>query len=82
MTTDKGEIRMKRLAIPLIAVMLIAATPAQAEPRHKVCTGILTLTYTAGTAFAHHQTYDTVSPFGPLPTLVITKCIQYKEVTE
>ena len=68
---------MKRLAIPLIAVMLITATPAQAEPRHRVCIGLETDTYLSGTYFVHHAYYDTV---GPLPTLVITKCIQYKEI--
>ena len=69
---------MKILAIPLIAVMLIAATPAQAEPRTRICIGLETDTYLGGTYFVHHNHYDTV---GPLPTLVIKKCDQYKEVT-
>ena len=117
---------MKRLAIPLIAVMLIAATPAQAETRditpapsqcavhQRTLTDVLTTIYTSsqatdlprkvtvswkclspivavkclawetdtylgGTYFIHHAHYDTV---GPLPALVITKCIQYKEATK
>ena len=68
---------MKSLAIPVIALVVVGITaPAQAHTiTPKTCTAMETATYTSGTYFVHHATYDTVGPISK--PYIVKLCIQY-----
>ena len=65
------------MKLKLLLACLIVLIPAtsSADPHQKVCTGWETDTYTSGTYFIHHKTYDTIGPLDK--TYVVKFCVQY-----